>query len=101
MAGKHAFPAMHGPYLPKHQQAAHDALSIDSEVANDPHSTANAAVPAGFAGLPPAERFISNLEIIRKIENPYSGKLEFPTVVILTIPTATTVAPKRNRERHS
>jgi hypothetical protein len=39
--------------------------AIDSEVANDPHSTANAAVPAGFAGLPPAERFISNLEINR------------------------------------
>jgi hypothetical protein len=36
---------------------------IDSEVANDPHSTANAAVAAGFAGLPTAERFISNLEI--------------------------------------
>jgi hypothetical protein len=36
---------------------------IDSEVANDLHSTANTAVPAGFAGLLPAERFISNLEI--------------------------------------
>jgi hypothetical protein len=36
---------------------------IDSEVANDRHSTANTAVPAGFAGLPSAERFISNLDI--------------------------------------
>jgi hypothetical protein len=38
---------------------------IDSEVANDLHSIANAAVPAGFAGLPPAERFIGNLLIPR------------------------------------
>jgi hypothetical protein len=37
--------------------------AIDSEAANDPHSTANTAVPAGLAGLPSAERFIGNLEI--------------------------------------
>jgi Flp pilus assembly protein TadG len=40
---------------------------IDSEVANDLHFTANAAVPAGFAGLPAAERFISNLEINKTV----------------------------------
>jgi hypothetical protein len=52
---------------------------IDSEVANDPHSTANAAVPAGFAGLPPAERFISNLEIIRTYRNPPNDRVDFFT----------------------
>jgi hypothetical protein len=30
-------------------------------------STANAAVPAGFVGLPSAERFIGNLEINRTL----------------------------------
>jgi hypothetical protein len=43
-------------------------LVIDSEVANDLHSTANAAVPAGFAGLPTAERSIGNLEINKKVQ---------------------------------
>jgi adenine-specific DNA-methyltransferase len=33
---------------------------IDSEVVPDRHATANTAVPAELAGLPPAERFISN-----------------------------------------
>jgi hypothetical protein len=37
--------------------------TIDSEAVNDLHATANAAVPARFAGLSPAQRFISNLKI--------------------------------------
>jgi hypothetical protein len=54
---------------------------IDSEVANDPHSTANAAVPAGFAGLLPAERFISNLEINRAQANEAASSITaFPVV---------------------
>jgi hypothetical protein len=33
---------------------------IDSDVANDPNSTANTAVPAEFAGVLAAERFIGS-----------------------------------------
>ena len=35
---------------------------IDIDVANDPCSTANTAVPAEFAGLLAVERFIGNAE---------------------------------------
>jgi prepilin-type N-terminal cleavage/methylation domain-containing protein/prepilin-type processing-associated H-X9-DG protein len=45
-------------------------MIIDSDVANDPRSTANAAVPAWFAGLPLAERFISGLGINRRTQKP-------------------------------
>lgn len=38
---------------------------MDSEVVNRPHPVAIAADPAGFAGVFPAERFISNLQIKR------------------------------------
>jgi hypothetical protein len=41
------------------------STTIDSEVVNDRHATADAAVPAGFASLPPAERSIRNLEITK------------------------------------
>ena len=40
---------------------------IDSEVVNDPHFVANAAVPAGLAAFFSAERFIGNLGLNNRI----------------------------------
>jgi hypothetical protein len=63
-------------YFPKDRHVAERSLRskpapIDTEVANDLHSTANAAVSAGFAGLPTAERFIGNLEINKAFLNDF------------------------------
>ena len=41
----------------------HFAAFIDPDVSNDRCVTANAAVPAGFAGSPASERFINNADL--------------------------------------
>ncbi len=39
---------------------------IDADIVNDSCSTANAAVPAEFAGLPAAKRFVGNVGCNKK-----------------------------------
>ena len=46
-------------------------IFIDSEVVNDPHFAANAAVPAGFATFFSAERFIGNLGLNRNLSGDF------------------------------
>jgi hypothetical protein len=49
---------------------------IDSDVFNDPCATANAAVPAGFAGFPAAKRFINNADLNNNAKTFYRFNLD-------------------------
>ena len=59
-----------------------DQDNIDSEVANEPNSTANAAVPAEFTGFLSAERFNSNVEINRTQE---AASMKVPHILMTAI----------------
>jgi hypothetical protein len=45
---------------------------------NDPCATANAAVPAGFAGFPAAKRFINNADLNKMFGITYYKKVILP-----------------------